>query len=52
MDLDTALKLLSETHSTNDRAGLSLIVLSSDLRGIELGFWTNEIWAQSGAAGS
>jgi hypothetical protein len=43
------LKLLSETHASNDRAGLSLIVLSSDLQGIELGFWTNEIWAQSGA---
>lgn len=42
------LKLLSETHASNDRAGLSLIVLSSDLQGIELGFWGNEIWAQSG----
>jgi hypothetical protein len=42
------LKLLSETHASNDRAGFSIIVLSSDLQGIELGFWTNEIWAQSG----
>lgn len=29
-----------------DRAGFSLIVLSSDKRGIELGFWKDRIWAQ------
>lgn len=34
----------------NDRAGFSIIVLSSDLQGIELGFWTNEIWAQNEGA--
>ncbi|BAU11563.1 outer membrane secretion protein [Leptolyngbya sp. NIES-3755] len=34
------------TDSIDDRAGLSIIVLSSDTRGIELGFWTNRIWAQ------
>lgn len=37
-----------ETHSGNDRAGFSVIVLASDRRGIELGFWQNEIWAQEG----
>src|SRR5689334_6221292 len=42
------LKLLSENHTSTDRAGLSLIVLSSDHLGIELGFWNNEIWEQSG----
>ena len=31
---------------TEDRAGFSLIVLSSDKRGIELGFWKDRIWAQ------
>lgn len=30
-----------------DRAGFSIIVLSSDTRGIELGFWENEVWAQN-----
>jgi hypothetical protein len=30
----------------DDRAGFSLIVLSSDLRGIELGFWQGRVWAQ------
>jgi hypothetical protein len=30
----------------DDRAGFSVIVLSSDRKGIELGFWTNRIWAQ------
>jgi hypothetical protein len=32
----------------DDRAGFSLIVLSSDRHGIELGFWPNRIWAQAG----
>ncbi|MCS6813316.1 MAG: DUF4347 domain-containing protein [Cyanobacteria bacterium] len=30
----------------DDRAGFSVIVLSSDAQGIELGFWTDRIWAQ------
>jgi hypothetical protein len=33
-----------------DRAGFSLIVLSSDTRGIELAFWPDEIWAQNDGA--
>jgi hypothetical protein len=37
----------SETHSSNDRAGFSIIALASDHRGIELGFWNNQIWAQN-----
>lgn len=44
------LQVNSETHTTNDRAGFSVILLSQDLFGIELGFWTNEVWAQSGPA--
>lgn len=44
-------RLLAESHSSNDRAGLSLTAITSDLRGIELGFWTNEIWAQNDNAG-
>jgi hypothetical protein len=43
------LKVLTEAHANNNRSGVSLLVLSSDLLGIELGFWTNEIWAQSGS---
>lgn len=35
-----------------DRAGFSVIVLSSDKRGIELGFWKDLIWAQEGGSGS
>ena len=41
------LKLISESHENANRAGLSVIALGSDKKGIELGFWTNEIWAQS-----
>lgn len=37
----------SETHSNNNRAGFSIIALASDSRGIELGFWNNEVWAQN-----
>ncbi|HEX9373565.1 MAG TPA: hypothetical protein VF897_21305 [Roseiflexaceae bacterium] len=33
-----------------DRAGFSVIALSSDARGIELGFWPDEVWAQEDGA--
>jgi len=49
-ELDFAVKLLSEDHGSGaDRAGFSVIALSSDASpiGIELGFWTNEVWAQN-----
>ena len=42
------LRIVSESHSSNNRAGFSVIALSQDVKGIELGFWTDEIWAQSG----
>jgi hypothetical protein len=42
------MKVLAESHQSNDRSGVGLIVLSSDLLGIELEFWQNEVWAQSG----
>jgi hypothetical protein len=35
---------------TEDRAGFSVIVLSSDKQGIELGFWKDRIWAQEDGA--
>jgi len=53
------LRVVSENHSKPaasnnpgtdaiaDRSGVNLIALSSDLMGIELGFWQNEIWAQN-----
>ena len=41
------LKLVSESHGNANRAGLSVIALGSDKKGIELGFWANEIWAQA-----
>jgi hypothetical protein len=43
-------EVLSETHISPDRAGFSVLVISSDLRGIELGFWENEVWAQEGGS--
>ncbi len=41
------LRINSETHTGNDRAGFSVIALSSDLQGVELGFWSTEVWAQN-----
>jgi hypothetical protein len=39
-------RLAQESHVSSDRAGFSVIALSSDSQGIELGFWSNEVWAQ------
>lgn len=57
--LSFQVRINSESHSSDtngdglvDRAGFSLTALSSDRQGIELGFWTNEIWAQRGGTGS
>jgi hypothetical protein len=37
----------SESHASTNRAGFAVIALGSDKRGIELGFWTNSVWAQA-----
>lgn len=39
-------QVLEETSVSNDRAGFSIIVLSQDVNGIELGFWDDQIFAQ------
>jgi hypothetical protein len=47
-------QVVSENHEGSDknkdgvadRAGFSIIVLSNDFQGVELGFWTNQVWAQ------
>ena len=41
------LQLLAEAHSKQHRAGLSVIMLADDRRGIELGLWDDEVWAQN-----
>jgi hypothetical protein len=46
--LSFTVRVLSEEHASEDRAGFSVIVIASDLSAIELGFWAGEIWAQSG----
>ena len=45
--LDLTLHVENESHTSDKRAGFSIIILSEDARGIELGFWENEIWAQN-----
>jgi hypothetical protein len=42
------LAVLDEVHNNPNRAGFNVIVLSNDKLGIELGFWSNEVWAQNG----
>jgi hypothetical protein len=41
------LQVENESHTNNNRAGFSIIILSEDAKGIELAFWQNEIWVQS-----
>lgn len=58
--LTFAAQVEAEDHSGSDknsdgigdRAGFSVIALSSDKLGIELGFWADQIWAQEGGSGS
>jgi hypothetical protein len=42
------LRISDEDHVSDHRAGFSVILLGQDLLGIELGFWENGVWAQSG----
>lgn len=44
--LSFELQLHAEAHTSADRAGFSVLLLGHDRRGIELGFWQDEIWAQ------
>lgn len=41
-------RVAAESHSRPERAGFSVIATAADLSAIELAFWTDEIWAQSG----
>ncbi len=44
-DLSFNLKLVSETHSSNNRAGYSVVVVGTDpTRAVELSFWAGNIW--------
>ena len=51
--LDWTFRVASESHNVppatngNNRAGVSLIAVGSDLQGIEVAFWENEVWVQN-----
>ena len=45
--LSFAMQLHAEAHSSNDRAGFSIILLDENNLGVELGFWQDSIWSQS-----
>ncbi|HET9906459.1 MAG TPA: hypothetical protein VFQ23_07455 [Anaerolineales bacterium] len=36
-----------ESHANNQRSGFNVILLGNDAKGLELAFWTNEIWVQN-----
>jgi hypothetical protein len=42
-----SIKVNAETHNSANRAGFSCIALAGDTNGIELGFWTTKVFAQS-----
>lgn len=42
-----SIQVENESHANNQRSGFNVIILGNDARGIELAFWTNEIWAQN-----
>lgn len=46
--LSFTVRILAENHANEHRAGFSVIATAANLDAIELGFWTDEIWAQSG----
>jgi hypothetical protein len=39
--------IVSETHSSSNRAGFAIIALNSAAQGIELSFWQDEVWVQN-----
>ncbi|MBI1322964.1 hypothetical protein GC170_07235 [bacterium] len=45
--IDWSMQMIAESHSSGNRAGTSMILLGSDNKGIEIGFWTDQIWAQT-----
>ncbi len=44
--LSFELQVHEEVHSSDDRAGFSVILLGADTRGVEIGFWQDQVWAQ------
>lgn len=45
--IDWSMRMISETHSSPNRAGTSMLLLGSDNTGIEICFWTDQVWAQT-----
>ena len=50
LHLDFSFRVASETHANNDRSGFSVIVLDTAARGVELSFWTDQVWAKNAGA--
>ena len=47
VNLTFELQVHSENHASENRSGFAVIIITQDLQAIELGFWTEKIWAQN-----
>lgn len=45
--LEWSMRVVAESRVSANRSGFSMILLGDDNSGIELGFWSDEIWAQN-----
>lgn len=45
--LSFSMQLNSEQHDNDNRAGFSVILLDNNKRGVEIGFWEDNLWSQS-----
>jgi hypothetical protein len=46
------LAVTSESNTSTNRAGFDVIVLGSDKKGVELGYWGSDVWAQEYVSGT
>ncbi len=46
------LAVTSESNTSTNRAGFDVIVLGSDGKGVELGYWGSDVWAQEYVSGT
>jgi hypothetical protein len=47
VQINFTLQIDHETHANLNRAGLSVIILDKDAKGIEISFWEDQVWVQS-----
>jgi hypothetical protein len=48
--LGFSLQIQDENHAVSNRAGFSVLVVTDDLKALELAFWENQVWAYADGA--